>query len=186
MNNSCVLLKHYHTTLTNPINGYYTTSCFIIGNSKTTSVYQRQLLTRSQVPSQAQNGPKLLKQQNCEELEACFQLSALEGVEGVLKLRDGTRKSDKLQLLTRTCIKPTNKLVSSLSGAPLMLRQAMGDSGLTSFTTARTRGEATTFPHIVFSTSLRGTHIRMAFCPGTPKEKSRNYPCLDSRDFTRS
>ncbi len=37
-------------------------------------------------------------------------------------------------------------------------------------------GETTTFPHIVYSMPLRSTHIRMAFCPGTPKEESRN--CL--------
>jgi hypothetical protein len=34
-----------------------------------------------------------------------------------------TKKSDKLYLLTRTCINPTNKLVSSFSGTPLVLGQ---------------------------------------------------------------
>jgi hypothetical protein len=34
--------------------------------------------------------------------------------------------------------------------------------------------EATTFPHIVLSMPLHGSHTRMAFCPGTPKEESRN------------
>ncbi len=58
----------------------------------------------------------------------------------------------------------------------------MGDSGLTRPTTAWTWGEATTFPHIVFSAPLRGTYIRMAFCPETPKE-SQNYPGLDSHNF---
>jgi len=33
-------------------------------------------------------------------------------------------------------------------------------------------GEATTFPHIVFSALLHGSHIRMALFPGTPKEES--------------
>jgi hypothetical protein len=47
-------------------------------------------------------------------------------------------------------------------------------------------GETITFPHIVLSTSLRDTYIRMAFCPKTPKEESRNYPGLDSWDFTSS
>jgi len=28
---------------------------------------------------------------------------------------------------------------------------------------------------------LRGTHIQLAFIPGTPKEESRNCPGLDSR-----
>jgi len=43
-------------------------------------------MTRSQVPSSTQNGPKLLKQWNCEKLEACFQLLALKGVEGRAKV----------------------------------------------------------------------------------------------------
>jgi hypothetical protein len=64
-----------------------------------------------------------------------------------------------------------------------MLGQATGDSGLTILTLAQTRGEATTFPHIVFSAPLRGTYIRMVFYLGTPKEESRNYPGLDSRHF---
>jgi len=47
-------------------------------------------------------------------------------------------------------------------------------------------GEATTFPHIVFSMLLRGSQIRMALFPETPKEESRNCPRLDSRDFGNS
>jgi hypothetical protein len=37
-------------------------------------------------------------------------------------------------------------------------------------------GEATTFPHIVFSATLRGDYIQMALFPGTPKLESRNCP----------
>jgi len=37
-------------------------------------------------------------------------------------------------------------------------------------------GEATTFPHIVFSTTLHGGYIQMAIFPGTPKLESRNCP----------
>jgi hypothetical protein len=37
-------------------------------------------------------------------------------------------------------------------------------------------GEATTFPHIVFSAALRRGYIQMALFPGTPKLKSRNCP----------
>ncbi len=37
-------------------------------------------------------------------------------------------------------------------------------------------GEATTFPHIVFSAAPRGGYIQMALFPGTPKLESRNYP----------
>jgi hypothetical protein len=37
-------------------------------------------------------------------------------------------------------------------------------------------GEATTFPHIVFSATLRRDYIQMALFPGTPKLESRNCP----------
>jgi len=37
-------------------------------------------------------------------------------------------------------------------------------------------GEATTFPHIVYSVTLRGGYIRMALFPGTPEMESRTYP----------
>jgi len=37
-------------------------------------------------------------------------------------------------------------------------------------------GEATTFPHIVFSTTPRRGYIQMALFPGTPKLESRNCP----------
>jgi hypothetical protein len=37
-------------------------------------------------------------------------------------------------------------------------------------------GEATTFPHIVFSAALHGGYIQMALFPGTPKLESRNCP----------
>jgi hypothetical protein len=39
-------------------------------------------MTRSQVPSWTQDGPKLFKQRNCEERGAHSQFLALEGVEG--------------------------------------------------------------------------------------------------------
>jgi len=42
--------------------------------------------------------------------------------------------------------KPTNKLVSSFSGAPLMLGQATGNSGLTRLTTARIQGKPPSSP----------------------------------------
>jgi len=49
-----------------------------------------------------------------------------------------------------------------------------------------TRGEATTFPHIVFSALLCRTRIQMTFIPGTPKEESRNCIGLDPWDFGSS
>jgi hypothetical protein len=44
-------------------------------------------------------------------------------------------------------------------------------------------GEATTFPFIVYSMPLDGSHIQMAFCPRIHKWESRNFESWDSRDF---
>jgi hypothetical protein len=96
-----------------------------------------------------------------------------------------TRKSDKPYSLTRTCIKPTTKwLVHILEHLGVRTSHEQ-------FWTHKTHHgsdlrEATTFPHIIFSTPLHGTCIQMAFCPGTPKEEFRNYFGLDSRDFGSS
>jgi hypothetical protein len=37
-------------------------------------------------------------------------------------------------------------------------------------------GDATTIPHIVYSATLRESHIQMAQIPGTPEMESRNCP----------
>jgi hypothetical protein len=58
----------------------------------------------------------------------------------------GLGKVMGFQLLTRIYIQPTNKLVSSLSGTPLVLGQATGDSGLTKLTTTRTQRKAPPSP----------------------------------------
>jgi len=50
----------------------------------------------------------------------------------------------------------------------------------------RDSGEATTFPHIIFSAAFGGGYIQMALFPGTPKEESRNCPGLEFRDFGSS
>jgi len=97
----------------------------------------------------------------------------------------GLGKGTRFSYLPESCIKPTNKFVSSHSGTPLVLGQAMSNPRLKRLTTARTR-EATTFPHIVFFVSLRGTYIQMAFYLRTAKEESQNSPSLDSQDFTSS
>ncbi len=61
------------------------------------------------------------------------------------------------------------------SGHPWVLGQATGT--LTHKTHhGPNSGEATTFPHIVFSTPLHGDYIQMALFPGTPKLESRNCP----------
>jgi hypothetical protein len=65
-----------------------------------------------------------------------------------------------------------NKLVNSIFGAPLVLRQISGNPRLTRLTTARTWGKPPPSP-IYYSLRFHGTYIRMAFCLETPKEEFR-------------
>jgi hypothetical protein len=98
-----------------------------------------------------------------------------KGVEGHarspgIRLRRETRRSS----LNLHQNKPPTWLVH-ISGHPWVLGQA------TCTLDHKTHhgpdlGEATTFPHIVFSTMLRQGYIQMAFFPGTPKLESRNCP----------
>ncbi len=69
------------------------------------------------------------------------------------------RKSDKLYLLTPTCIKPTNKLVSSLFGAPLVL----GQPRATLDSQDSPRPELGGSHHLPPYSILHGTYIQMVF-----------------------
>ncbi len=108
------------------------------------------------------------------------------GRRGVLELRDGTRKSDKLLVtLSQICVKLTTSwLVHILEhlGAKTSHERPL----IHKIHHALDSGEATTFPHIVFSVPLHGTCIRIVFYPGIPKEESRNYLGLDSCHFAES
>jgi hypothetical protein len=98
----------------------------------------------------------------------------------------GLDKEDGLEDQARIYIqKPITKGSVHIREHPWVLGQATGTF------THKTHhdpnsGEATTFPHIVFSASHRGGYIRMALFPGIPKLESRNCPRLESRDFGRS
>jgi hypothetical protein len=85
-------------------------------------------------------GPTMLKSGSSWNLVPTPALSTRRGRKACwgsgIKLGRGTSYS-----LIQTCIKPTNMLVSSHSGAPLVLGQAMGNYGLTWLTTAQTRGK---------------------------------------------
>jgi len=68
--------------------------------------------------------------------------------------------------------KPPTWLVH-IPGHPWVLRQATGT--LTHKTHhGPDSGDATTIPHIVYSATLRHTHIQVALFPGTPKLESQN------------
>jgi len=87
-----------------------------------------------------------------------------------IRLGRGIRRSS-WNLHPRT----NHKRVSSHSGHPWVLAQATGT--LTHKTHhGPNSGEATTFPHIVFSAPLHGDYIQVAFFPETPKLECRNCP----------
>jgi hypothetical protein len=107
------------------------------------------------------------------------------GVEGRarslrIKLGRGTRLSS-LNLHP----KPITRGLVSIREHPWVLGQAI-DTLTHKTHHGPNSGEATTFPHIVFSASHRGGYIRMALFPGTPKEESQNCPGLEFQDFGSS
>jgi hypothetical protein len=70
--------------------------------------------------------------------------------------------------------KPPTWLVH-ISGHPWVLGQATGTLDHETHH-GPDSGEATTFPHIIFSTPRFGDYIQMALFPGTPKLESQNCP----------
>ncbi len=119
-------------------------------------------------------GPSVLSCENVE-LKGVLDFQDQRGVEGHarspgIRLGRGTRLSS-LNLHP----KPTTKGLVHIREHPWVLGQAMGT--LTHKTHhGPDSGEATTFPHIVFSATLRGGYIQMALFPGTLKLESRNCP----------
>jgi hypothetical protein len=100
----------------------------------------------------------------------------------MLELRDGTRKSDEHQLFTRNLHKTNTRwLVHNWStfGVRMSHRQIR----IHKTHHGPDLGEATTFPLIVYSMLFHEAHIQMAFCPGTPKWKSRNCQSRTTRNF---
>ncbi len=119
-------------------------------------------------------GPSVL---NCEimELGGAPDFQHYRGVEGrvrspEIRLGRGIRLSS-LNLHP----KPTTRGLIHIREHPWVLGQATGT--LTHKTHhGPDSGEATTFPHIVFSAMLRGGYIQMVLFLGTPKLESRNCP----------
>jgi len=71
--------------------------------------------------------------------------------------------------------KQTTKWLVPIMGHPWVLGQATGTLDHKTHH-GPDSGEATTSPHIVFSTTPREGYIQMALFPGTPKLESRNCP----------
>ncbi len=108
------------------------------------------------------------------DLEGAPDFQHYRGVEGrvrspEIRLGRRTRRSS-LNLHP----KQTTKWLDHIREHPWVLGQATGTLDYKTHNGPDT-GEATTFPHIVFST-LRGGYIQMALFPGTPKLESQNCP----------
>ncbi len=115
--------------------------CVVATNSN-----KRFVLTHSQVPCQTQVGSEEITQQNCLELGTRSQPLALKGVKGRAEAARLDQEEGQA-LLSYSDLHPTNhKLVSSFFGAPLVLRRATSDFGLTRFTTAQTWGKPSPSP----------------------------------------
>ncbi len=124
---------------------------------------------------------------NCGKLglEGRSRLPAQKGVEGRVR-SPGIRLGRRTRLSSSNLHpKPTTKGLVSIREHPWVLGQTVGT--LTHKTQhGPNSGEATTFPHIVYSAALHRGYIQMALFLGTPKLESRNCFGLESRDFGRS
>ncbi len=132
-------------------------------------------MTHSQVPGWTHLRVQLCVVAESWDLEGAPDFQHYRRVEGRarslrIRLRRGTRRSS-LNLHS----KQTTKWLVHIWEHPWVLGQATGT--LTHKTHhGPDSGEATTFPHIVFSATLRKGYIQMALFPGTPKLESRNCP----------
>jgi hypothetical protein len=132
-------------------------------------------MTHSQVSGWTHLRVQLCRVAESWDLEGAPDFQHYRRVEGRarsigVRLGRGIRRSS-LILHPRT----NHKRVNSHSGHPWVLGQATGT--LTHKTHhGPDSGEATTFPQIVFSATLRGAYIQMTLFLGTPKLESRNCP----------
>jgi len=107
--------------------------------------------------------------------EGALDFQHYKGVEGRarspgIRLRRGTSRSS-----FNLHPKQTTTWLVHIPGHPWVLGQATGTSDHKIHHGPDSR-EATTFPHIIFSTTLCWGYIQMALFPGTPKLESRNCP----------
>jgi len=132
-------------------------------------------VTHSQVPGWTHLRVQLCVVAESWDLEGAPDFQHYRGVEGRarslgIRLGRGTRRSSSNQHP-----KQTTKWLVHIREHPWVLGQATGT--LTHKTHhGPNSGEATTFPHIVFSAAPRGSYIQMPLFPGTPKLESWNCP----------
>ncbi len=132
------------------------------------------LVTHSQVSGWTHLRVQLCKVAESGDLEGAPDFQHYRGVEGRAKslgIRLG-RGTSRSSLILHP--KQTTKWLVHIWEHPWVLGQTTGT--LTHKTHhGPDSGEATTFPHIVFSATLRGGYIQMALFPGTPKLESRDF-----------
>jgi hypothetical protein len=124
-------------------------------------------------------GPTMLKNGSSWNLVPFLALNTRRGRGACwgseIRLGRGTSYS-----LTRTCIPPTNKLVSSHFGTPLVLGQATGNFGSLDSPRPRLGGSHHLPPYSILCTTPRGPHpnglLSRDSQVGVPK-LSRNCPC---------
>jgi hypothetical protein len=121
-------------------------------------------------------GPTMLKSESSWNLVPLLASNIKRGWEGRAESSGIRLGRGTTYLVTRSCIKnqPTSWLVYLRNHYWCWDKPWATQTHLTHH--GSDLGEATTFPHIVFSALLRRTHIRMALCPETPKVESWNCP----------
>jgi hypothetical protein len=132
-------------------------------------------LTHSQVPGWTHLGVHqsvVAERGTRKALPASNSRKGVEGRVGSPWIRLGRRFSRSSLNLHQN--KPPTWLVH-IRGHPWVLGQATGTLDHKTHH-GPDLGEATTFPHIVFSATPRRDYIQMALFPGTPKLESRNCP----------
>jgi hypothetical protein len=101
----------------------------------------------------------------------------------MLELRDGTRTSVKQLIQSSKHAQNQQASWLALSWSTFGARTNHGWLWTHKTHHGPDSGEATTFPHIVYSAPLCGSGLSMAFCPKTPKWESQNCQGWESYNF---
>ncbi len=111
---------------------------------------------------------------SCGKLGFGRRSNTIKGQRGVLEV-PGLDQEETSRSSLNLHPKQITKWLVHIPGHPWVLGQATGTLDHKTHH-GPDSGEATTFPHIVFSALLREDYIQMVLFPGTPKLESRNCP----------
>jgi hypothetical protein len=118
-----------------------------------------------------------------KELKRVPWLVAFQGRGACWSSKMGIRKIDKQVNYSHELAQTKQQVGQCEVGTTLVHGWTTSKHELIRLTTARSWGEPTTFPLIVYSMHGHETSTQMWFCPRTPKWKSQNSQNWDSRDF---